>query len=410
MQLPPLSLYVHIPWCVRKCPYCDFNSHVFAAGTQQSVAGSIEHAQGETAGERHLPEAEYVDQLERDLRSQLPWIQGRKLGSIFFGGGTPSLFSPLAIGRILDLAESLVGFEEGIEITLEANPGTFEQAKFAGYHRAGVNRLSIGVQSFDPLQLQNLGRIHSGDEARIAASQARAAGFDNINIDLMHGLPGQGEQDALKDLERAVALGVEHISWYQLTIEPNTAFYSAPPVTPGSEQIAAIQRAGRAYLASEGYQRYEVSAYGRAGLASRHNLNYWSFADYIGIGAGAHGKFTLPESGRILRTQRTRAPQHYLALGCETGEGGTAFPLPKVKDVPPPERPLEFLMNALRLEEGVPAETYTSYTGLTLESLAGEWGRLQAMALVRPLGPSIATTPFGYDYVDDILQRFLPEE
>ncbi|WP_081848106.1 radical SAM family heme chaperone HemW [Microbulbifer sp. HZ11] len=410
MQLPPLSLYVHIPWCVRKCPYCDFNSHEFAAGAHQITAGAIEHAEGATAGDRQLPEAEYVDQLERDLRSQLPWVQGRKLGSIFFGGGTPSLFSPLAIDRILDLAESLTGFEEGIEITLEANPGTFEQAKFAGYRAAGVNRLSIGVQSFDPLQLQNLGRIHTGDEAQIAASQARAAGFDNINIDLMHGLPGQGEQDALKDLERAVALGVEHISWYQLTIEPNTAFYSAPPVTPGSEQIAAIQRAGRAYLAGEGYQRYEISAYGRAGLASRHNLNYWSYADYIGIGAGAHGKFTLPESGRIIRTQRTRAPKHYLALGCETGERGIAFPQPKIKEVTAKERPLEFLMNALRLEEGVPSGTYPGYTGLPLEGLGKEWRHLEAMELVRPLGPTIATTPFGYDYVDEILQRFLSDD
>ena len=403
LRLPPLSLYVHIPWCVRKCPYCDFNSHEVAAGAHVDIR---HNAQSATA-ESQLPEAEYVDQLERDLRSQLAWVQERKLGSIFFGGGTPSLFSPLAIERILNLAESLVGFEPDIEITLEANPGTFEQAKFAGYHSAGVNRLSIGVQSFDPLQLQNLGRIHTGPEAETAATQARAAGFDNINIDLMHGLPGQGETDALRDLQRAVELGAEHISWYQLTIEPNTAFYSAPPVTPGSEQIAAIQRAGRAYLAGEGYGRYEVSAYARAGLASRHNLNYWSFADYIGIGAGAHGKFTLPESGRIIRTQRTRTPKDYLALGCSLGEGGVEFPLPKVNDVAVPERPVEFLMNTLRLEAGVPAATFTAYTGLPLTVLEREWARLQAMELVEPLGPNIAATAFGYDYVDEILQRFL---
>ncbi|WP_236250508.1 radical SAM family heme chaperone HemW [Microbulbifer sp. ALW1] len=411
LQLPPLSLYVHIPWCVRKCPYCDFNSHVAT-----HIAAHAEPSGGQ------LPEAEYVAQLERDLRSQLPWVQGRKLGSIFFGGGTPSLFSPEAIGQILAMAESLVGFEPGIEITLEANPGTFEQAKFAGYRSAGVNRLSIGVQSFDPLQLQNLGRIHTGPEAEVAATQARAAGFDNINIDLMHGLPGQGEVDALQDLQRAVALGVEHISWYQLTIEPNTAFYSAPPVTPGSEEIAAIQRAGRAYLAGEGYARYEVSAYSRAGLASRHNLNYWSFADYIGIGAGAHGKFTLPDSGRIIRTQRTRTPRDYLALGLALGlelgqapgvaveSGSDGFPLPKVKEVPEAERPLEFLMNCLRLESGVPAATYPAYTGLSLDSLAGEWQRLQLMELVEPLEAKIAATPFGYDYVDEILQQFLPAD
>ncbi|TLM74295.1 radical SAM family heme chaperone HemW [Microbulbifer harenosus] len=403
LRLPPLSLYVHIPWCVRKCPYCDFNSHEFAAGEHIAT----HHTTGTEPDGGQLPEVDYVDQLERDLRSQLPWVQGRKLGSIFFGGGTPSLFSPAAIGRILDLAESLVGFHEGIEITLEANPGTFEQAKFAGYRSAGVNRLSIGVQSFDPLQLRNLGRIHSGSEAVTAATQARSAGFHNINIDLMHGLPGQSETDALRDLQRAVELGVEHLSWYQLTIEPNTAFYSAPPVTPGSEQIAAIQQAGRAYLAEQGYSRYEVSAYSRAGLASRHNLNYWSFADYIGIGAGAHGKFTLTESGRIIRTQRTRAPRDYLALGCGMGEGGLEFPTPKVSEVAPAERPLEFLMNSLRLTAGVPADTFPAYTGVPLAALAREWASLQAMELVAPIGPDIVTTPFGYDYIDEILQRFL---
>lgn len=389
LQLPPLSLYVHIPWCVRKCPYCDFNSHEFSAAGE--------------AATQSLPEAEYVRQLARDLQSQLSWVQGRKLGSIFFGGGTPSLFSPEAIGRILGAAESSVGFEPAIEITLEANPGTFEQAKFAGYRAAGVNRLSIGVQSFDPLQLHNLGRIHTGAEADTAATQARAAGFDNINIDLMHGLPGQGAREALQDLQHAVNLGAEHISWYQLTIEPNTAFYSAPPVTPGSEQVAAIQRAGRAYLAAEGYGRYEVSAYSRAGLASRHNLNYWSFADYMGIGAGAHGKFSLPATNQIIRTQRTRMPRDYLNLG-----SAAAFGLPRQADIAPAERPLEFLMNALRLEAGVAVETFTAYTGLPLLTLEKEWQPLQVMELVSPLGPKIGSTAFGYDYIDEILQRFLP--
>ncbi|MFV8784094.1 radical SAM family heme chaperone HemW [Microbulbifer sp. SA54] len=411
MQLPPLSLYVHIPWCVRKCPYCDFNSHQVSDGPVEGHV-DIHHATSAKTAPGQLPEREYVEQLRRDLESQLPWVQGRRLGSIFFGGGTPSLFSPAAIGEILNMADSMVGFTPDIEITLEANPGTFEQAKFAGYRSAGVNRLSIGVQSFDPLQLQNLGRIHSGPEAETAATQARGAGFDNINIDLMHGLPGQGTIDALRDLQRAVDLGAEHISWYQLTIEPNTAFYSAPPVTPGSEQIAEIQRAGRAFLAERGYPRYEVSAYSPTGRESRHNLNYWSFADYIGIGAGAHGKFTLPHSGEIIRTQRTRMPRDYLALGSRdpgTAKGRNAFPLPKCTGVAVAERPLEFLMNALRLEAGVPAETFTAYTGLPLSALAGEWRRLEAMELVAPLGPRIATTGFGYDYVDEILQRFLPE-
>ena len=405
MQLPPLSLYVHIPWCVRKCPYCDFNSHEVAAGGHVD----IHHTSSRPITSNALPEAEYVAQLQRDLECQLHWVQGRRLGSIFFGGGTPSLFSPDAIAGILTMAERLVGFEPDIEITLEANPGTFEQAKFAGYHAAGVNRLSIGVQSFDPLQLQNLGRIHTGPEAETAASQARAAGFDNINIDLMHGLPGQGERDALNDLQRAVDLGARHISWYQLTIEPNTAFYSAPPVTPGSEAIAAIQRAGRAFLAGQGYARYEVSAYSPPGSESRHNLNYWSFADYIGIGAGAHGKFTVPEAGQILRTRRTRTPRDYLALSTQEGGKGN-LSLPRCDEVAPAERPLEFLMNALRLESGVPAASFPAYTGLPLSTLEPEWRRLETMELVQPLGERIATTAFGYDYVDEILQRFLPAD
>ena len=413
LQLPPLSLYVHIPWCVRKCPYCDFNSHAVAAGI-----GSHE-ALGPGA-EYGLPEAEYVAQLERDLRSQLPWVQGRRLTSIFFGGGTPSLFSPAAIGAILAAAEKAIGFAPDIEITMEANPGTFEQEKFAGYRAAGVNRLSIGVQSFDPQQLENLGRIHSGDEAAGALAMARRAGFDNINLDLMHGLPGQSETDALADLERAVSLGPEHISWYQLTIEPNTAFYSAPPATPGSALIASMQGSGRDYLAAQGYARYEVSAYCGAGLESRHNLNYWAFGDYLGIGAGAHGKITLPQEGLILRSRRTRAPRDYLpkATGALPGAAGvpaeqalihSELAPPHCDEVAREERPLEFLMNALRLVGGVPAETFERYTGVPLAALRREWPALEAMELVEPLEQRIAASRFGFDYLDEILQRFLEQ-
>lgn len=418
LQLPPLSLYVHIPWCVRKCPYCDFNSHQVAAGAHQVAAGAHQVAAGASshaaAGaspaaadglSELLPEAEYVAQLRRDLASQLHWVQGRRLSSIFFGGGTPSLFSPAAIGAILEAAERALGFAPDIEITLEANPGTFEQDKFTGYRAAGVNRLSIGVQSFDPLQLHNLGRIHSDTEAVAAVGVARRAGFDNLNLDLMHGLPHQGEQQALADLKRAAALEVEHISWYQLTIEPNTAFYRAPPPTPGSAQIAAIQAAGRAWLAEQGYRRYEVSAYCRAGRESRHNLNYWSFGDYLGIGAGAHGKITLPESGEVVRSRRTRLPRHYLALPAPSR--GEVLAPPAAEPITRGELPLEFLMNALRLVDGVPQQSFPAYTGLGLAPLERHWPRLMAMDLVAPLDGHIRATDFGFDYIDEILQRFL---
>ncbi|SHF80664.1 oxygen-independent coproporphyrinogen-3 oxidase [Microbulbifer donghaiensis] len=413
-QLPPLSLYVHIPWCVRKCPYCDFNSHQVAAGANShQVAASSHEAAGPNSSGYGLPEVEYVAQLRRDLHSQLPWAQGRKLRSIFFGGGTPSLFSPAAIGAILELAEKSVGFEPDIEITLEANPGTFEQEKFSGYRAAGVNRLSIGVQSFEPRQLVNLGRIHSGDEAIGAVDMARRAGFDNINLDLMHGLPEQTEEEALTDLRRAVSLEPEHISWYQLTIEPNTAFYSAPPVTPGSALIASMQGTGRDYLASQGYPRYEVSAYARTGLESRHNLNYWAFGDYLGIGAGAHGKVTLPDEGRILRSRRTRAPRHYLAAAAaEQGSVGlihSEMAPPHCDDIEREDLPLEFLMNALRLVAGVPVQLFSRHTGLPLAALEKNWPALQAMELVQPLERRIAASAFGFDYLDEILQRFLEQ-
>ncbi|MCO1334840.1 radical SAM family heme chaperone HemW [Microbulbifer sp. OS29] len=396
LQLPPLSLYVHIPWCVRKCPYCDFNSH--------------QVPRDRTNSDYALPESEYVAQLRRDLLSQLPWVQGRKLQSIFFGGGTPSLFSPKAIGGILEVAERLVGFADNIEITLEANPGTFEQAKFTGYRTAGVNRLSIGVQSFDSNQLQSLGRIHSGEEADGALAMARRAGFDNINLDLMHGLPQQTEAEALDDLRRAISLAPEHISWYQLTIEPNTAFYSAPPPTPGSQLIASMQGSGRELLASHGYRRYEVSAYSPRQLESRHNINYWSFGDYLGIGAGAHGKVTLLKSGQIIRSRRTRAPRDYLSVAVK-GDGllHRVLSEPHTDFIEAVDLPLEFLMNTLRLVDGVPSDSFERYTGLSLSTLQKQWSTLMAMELVAPLGKQITTSAFGFDYLDEILQRFLEE-
>ena len=286
--LPPLALYIHIPWCVRKCPYCDFNSH--AAGPT-------------------LPEEEYVDALLADLDADLQHVHGRPLTSIFFGGGTPSLFSDRALGRLLEGVERRVAFAGDIEITLEANPGTFEQAKFKGYRSLGINRLSIGVQSFQEAKLKALGRIHNGDEAIRAADMARAAGFDNFNLDLMHGLPEQSIEDALFDLRTAISQGPTHLSWYQLTMEPNTVFWSQPPELPEDDLLWDIQEAGQALLAAEGYAQYEVSAYARPGKQARHNLNYWTFGDFLGIGAGAHAKLSTP-AGRIQRTWKTLSLIH----------------------------------------------------------------------------------------------------
>ncbi|GMG85926.1 radical SAM family heme chaperone HemW [Biformimicrobium ophioploci] len=378
LELPPLGLYIHLPWCVRKCPYCDFNSH--------------------GVGDHSIPEQDYVEQLAADMQSQAGWAQGRHLQTIFFGGGTPSLFSAAAIAQILQTAERTFGFAADIEITLEANPGTFEQEKFSGYRAAGVNRLSIGVQSFDPLQLSNLGRIHSSDEARVAVGVAREAGFDNINLDLMHALPGQSTVDALRDLDTAIALGVPHISWYQLTIEPNTEFYRHPPKVPADERVIEMQATGRARLAEAGYPRYEISAYAQPGQRARHNINYWSFGDYIGVGAGAHGKITLPDGNRVGRTQRTRHPRHYLSASMH---------LPELKLVSEKERPLEFLMNALRLVDGVPAKLFPSATGLPLSALEPQWRQLQAQGLAVAGSERLAATPEGFDFVDEMLTRYL---
>lgn len=272
-ELPPLSLYIHIPWCVRKCPYCDFNSH--QAGPS-------------------LPEDDYIDALLADLEQEMPAVQGRPISTIFFGGGTPSLFSAAALGRLLRGVEQRIPFATDIEITLEANPGTFEQEKFKAYRQTGINRLSIGVQSFQPAKLEKLGRIHNGDEAVRAAGMARAAGFDNFNLDLMHGLPDQSLDDALSDLRQAIELAPTHLSWYQLTLEPNTVFWSQPPELPEDDILWDIQEAGQTLMAKHGYRQYEVSAYAQAGRAARHNLNYWRFGDFIGIGAGAHGKLSFP--------------------------------------------------------------------------------------------------------------------
>ncbi|VEF13435.1 coproporphyrinogen III oxidase [Pseudomonas fluorescens] len=375
--LPPLALYIHIPWCVRKCPYCDFNSH---------TASPV------------LPEQEYVDALLADLDQDLHAIYGRELTSIFFGGGTPSLFSAEALGRLLEGVEQRIPFADDIEITLEANPGTFEQEKFVAYRKLGINRLSIGIQSFQQAKLEALGRIHNGDEAVRAAGMARQAGFDNFNLDLMHGLPDQSLDDALSDLRQAIELKPTHISWYQLTLEPNTVFWNQPPVLPEDDTLWDIQEAGQALLAEYGYAQYEVSAYAQAGRPARHNLNYWSFGDFIGIGAGAHGKLSHPD-GRIVRTWKTRLPKDYLnpAKSFQAGE----------KSLTNEEMPFEFLMNALRLTAGVESRLYPERTGLSLESLAEGRAAAEQSGLLQVEPSRLAATERGQLFLNDLLQQFL---
>lgn len=377
LQLPPLSLYVHIPWCVRKCPYCDFNSH--------------------TAG-NSLPEAEYFAALQRDLMQELALVQGRKLNSIFFGGGTPSLLSAQAIEQILLLAEQSIGFAENIEITLEANPGTFEQEKFADYYAAGVNRLSIGIQSFQSEFLKPLGRIHDGDEAINAVLTAQKSGFKNINIDLMHGLPSQCSEQSLADLKQALSLGAKHISWYQLTIEQNTEFYKNPPVLPMEETLLEIQQQGEALLARHGFEHYEVSAFSQADRTSRHNMNYWQFGDYIGIGAGAHGKLTDLESQSIIRRWKTRKPEHYMQHE-NCGLAGS-------KTIERDDLLLEFMMNALRLSQGVPYALLSAHTGLLEKEYQPTLDSLMRQDLMENDKQHIRLTALGRRFLNNVLERF----
>ena len=379
LRPPPLSLYVHIPWCVRKCPYCDFNSH------ESSDPAALEEP--------------YVEALVADLREQSDAAGGRELLSIFFGGGTPSLFSADAIERVLAAADRYVGISADCEITLEANPGTAERAHFAGYRAAGVNRLSIGAQSFDDAALSALGRIHCSDEIGKAVGKAREAGFDNINIDLMHGLPGQSVAGALHDLERAIELDPEHISWYELTIEPNTAFYKHPPKLPAESVLADITERGGDLLQRHGYRRYEVSAYARDNRESRHNLNYWLFGDYLGIGAGAHGKLSDSETGTIARTKRSRLPEHYLARGSRANSA---------EPVAADALPFEFLMNALRLMDPVEFALFEAHTGQPESVLRESMAPLERDGLVSITGGSFQATALGSRFLNETLARLLP--
>lgn len=374
---PPLSLYVHIPWCVRKCPYCDFNSHA--------------------AGEA-VPETDYVQALIRELDIEQAYAQGRPLTSIFFGGGTPSLFSAESIGRIIQAARRRYGFAGDIEITLEANPGTFEQEKFSAYRGVGVNRLSMGIQSFNDLHLQRLGRIHSGEQASAAVAMARRAGFDNFNLDLMHGLPGQTEVEAMADLQQAIELAPTHISWYQLTIEPNTEFYRRPPRLPDDTIMEDIYEKGLEKLSDSKYFQYEVSAFCRDNKYSEHNKNYWQFGDYIGIGAGAHGKITLPDEQRIIRTTKTRQPSDYL-------QRKSSF-IASCNSISREALPLEFMMNALRLNRGVPREYFCYRTGLFDQAIRPTVDKLMAMGLMESNPEIISTTKKGHEFLNSVLEYF----
>ena len=377
LKLPPLSLYVHIPWCVKKCPYCDFNSHV---------------------AKQTIPETDYVNALIEDLKADLHWVQGRKLRSIFFGGGTPSLFSGAAIGTILQAAENLIGFESDIEITLEANPGVAEQKKFADFYNAGVNRLSVGVQSFNDNHLKRLGRIHGSSQAISAIAMAQSAGFDNFNVDLMHGLPEQTVAEAENDIIKAADSGAIHISWYQLTIEPNTEFFSRPPLLPIDDRLADIQQAGMVMLNNKGYQQYEVSAFAKNTMQSHHNMNYWQFGDYLGVGAGAHGKITLPTQNEIIRTAKTRQPDHYLAKLGSPEILSKAISLNEIAQ--------EFMMNGLRLKQGVSREYFTQRTGLDFHSVDKIVLRLQSQGLLEKDTYRYRTTPLGYQFLNSVLQNF----
>ena len=379
LRLPPLSLYVHIPWCVRKCPYCDFNSHGI--------------------GQESLPEETYVNAVTKDLEHSASQAQGRKLQSIFLGGGTPSLFSANAIGRILESADQLIGIEQDAEITLEANAGTFEQQKFSAYRQTGINRLSIGIQSFNQTFLKTLGRIHSSDEALGAVSIARRAGFDNINLDLMFGLPEQNLEQAMEDLEQACQLHPEHISWYELTIEPNTEFYNKPPKQPSLDQLADFSEAGIDLLNSYKYQRYETSAFAEDGRQSQHNLNYWHFGDYIGVGAGAHGKYTDSQTGEILRESKTRLPKHYMdRIGSYAA---------KTEAIAEQDVLAEYMMNALRLVNGVSLIEASQFTGLDIDQIktACQIGRQRQ--LINLSGDWIQPTEQGQRLLNLCLQSFL---
>jgi putative oxygen-independent coproporphyrinogen III oxidase len=382
---PPLSLYIHMPWCVKKCPYCDFNSH----GLRSAAP----------------PYAEYIGHLLADLDADRAdfraAVRDRPVVSIFFGGGTPSLFSPELIARLLDGVRERLPLQADAEITLETNPGTVEHGRFDGYLAAGINRISFGVQSFDDDKLKRLGRIHSAGEAEAAVKSAQDAGYENINLDLMYALPQQTLDGALADVEHAVALQPTHISHYQLTLEPNTAFAANPPPLPDDDHAWAMQEACEAKLADAGYGQYEISAYAQPGRRCVHNLNYWQFGDYLGIGAGAHAKLSDATGGQVHRRWKTRGPSAYMeSNGGAARIGGDSV-------VGPAELPFEYMLNALRLIDGVPLADFALRTGLPLENIAAALSEARQRGWLRDDPQRLHTTALGQRFLNDVISGFL---
>lgn len=382
MLTPPLSLYVHLPWCVHKCPYCDFNSYALNLPLQETA---------------------YVEALLRDLDQDLPLAGARSVHTVFFGGGTPSLFSPEAIGAIIRGIRARLTLVKDAEITLEANPGTVERGRFAGYRAAGVTRISIGAQSFDNRHLKRLGRIHDADDVRRAAEEAHAAGLGNFNLDLMFGLPDQTRAEAESDVRQALALVPAHLSHYQLTIEPNTVFFAKPPPLPDDDRIWDMQQACQEILRASGYAQYEISAYAQSGRQCRHNLNYWRYGDYLGIGAGAHAKLTDARQNRALRFCKTNHPTAYVErAGTPAGIGGR-------REISGTERAFEFMLNRLRLVAGFRPEEFEASTGLPLEVVLPELEYCAGRGLMIMTDGQWRTTPKGFAFLNEILARFLPE-
>ena len=379
LSLPPLALYAHFPWCVQKCPYCDFNSYTL---------------------KEQLPEQRYIDALLRDFDAQAAAVAGRRFVSIFLGGGTPSLFSPAAIARLLEHVRASPGLVEHAEVTLEANPGTIERGRFSEYRAAGVTRVSLGAQSFDPRQLKVLGRIHSVDETRRAAEELHSAGLANFNLDLMYALPGQTAADAEADLRSALDLAPAHLSQYHLTIEPGTVFAAAPPTQPDDEIVDEMLDRSLRLLNERGFGQYEVSGYARSGARCMHNLNYWSFGDYLGIGAGAHGKISDPSRELIFRTQQTREPRRYLAADPDALERRPVA----IRDLP-----FEFAMNGFRLVEGFTDALFETRTGLKAEVLARALASLEGKNLLERGTGTWRATPKGFRFLNEILVALLPD-
>lgn len=377
-SLPPLTLYVHLPWCVRKCPYCDFNSY---------------EARGA------LPEREYVDAVLRDVRLEAPLAQGRVVESVFIGGGTPSLFSGDAIAAVLSGIRGELELSRDVEVTLEANPGAVEEGRFAAFRSAGVDRLSIGVQSFRDEPLRRLGRVHDGEAALRAVASARAAGFDNLNLDLMYGLPGDDASGALFDLERAMELAPTHLSWYQLTLEPNTAFERRPPPLPDDDVIADIESRGRALIAAAGFERYEISAYAQPGRRCRHNLNYWAFGDYLGVGAGAHGKVTSADA--FERRARVRNPRTYVM------RAGTAAVATCERVDSASQAATEFLLNALRLTGGVDVAIFEARAGQSVDAIRAPRASAVERGWLDPDEALLRATPAGLERLNRVLELFV---